>query len=151
MKLKLTVVTILGGLVFSLPIFAYSPFYTHPDLTEEMAKLFNFKNSTAGFNISAPEIQWLRQGAIDEDDAPRWVNHFYDPTNKVGWSGKHFGTLTPEEGLKFGADFAPKPPMASVDWVVDQASQALYGNQQGNQTWQKAVKSFIDGDKKSAF
>ena len=151
MKMKLAVSVALGGLIFGLQVFAYSPFYTHPDLTEEIAKLFNLKNSTAGFNISKQEIEWLRQGAINEDDAPRWINHFYDPTNKVGWSGKHFGTLTPEEGLKFGSDFAPKPPMPSVDWVVDQESQALYGNQQGNQTWQKAVKSFIDGDRKSAF
>lgn len=151
MRVKLAALIALGGLVFVLQAFAYSPFYTHPDLTEEMARLFNLKNLTEDLNISAKEIQWLRTGAINEDDAPRWINHFYDPTNKAGWSGKHFGTLTPEEGLKFGADFAPKPPMASVDWVVDQESQALYGNQQGNQTWQKAVKSFIDGDKKSAF
>lgn len=149
MKIRLAALVVLGGLIFVTQVLAYSPLYTHPDLTEEMAKLFNLKKSD--LKITGEEIKWLRTGAINEDDAPRWINHFYNPVNKVGWSGKHFSTLTPEEALKFGADFAPKPPMASVDWVVSQESQALYGDTQGNQTWQKAVKSFIDGDKKSAF
>lgn len=151
MKTKIGGLVVFIGLTVAMPVLAYSPYYTHPDLTEEMAKLYNLKNSVADLHISGQEIGWMRDGAIDEDDPPRWINHFYDPINKVGWSGKHFGNLTPEEGLKFGADFAPKASMASADWVIDQKSQALYGDEQGNQTWQKAVKSFIDGDNKAAF
>ncbi len=130
---------------------AYSPYYTHPDLTEEIAQFFNFKNTHSEYQISQSQMQWLRQGAIEEDDPPRWINHFYDPVHNHAWSGKHFGTLSEAEGLKTGTDFAPRMPLAAVDWATNQNYQAAYGQQKGNQTWQKAIKSYIDGDKKTAF
>ena len=40
-----------------LSVFAYSPYYTHPDLTEEIAKLWNLKNSNQNLRISQEEIQ----------------------------------------------------------------------------------------------
>src|SRR3989344_7377088 len=132
-------------------ILAYSPYYTHPDLTEEMAKLIHLKNNEQDLKISQEEIGWLRQGAIEEDAPPRWINHFYDPIHKVGWQGKHFGTLSQVEGLYQGESMAPQSAIASIDWVINQEYQAAYGRQYGNQTWQKAIKSYIDGDKKSAF
>lgn len=132
-------------------VFAYSPYYTHPDLTEEIAKLHNLKNENADLEISQKEIDWMRDGAINEDKPPRWINHFYDPIHQSGWSGKHFGTLTQEEGQYEGASMAPRPVLASIDWVTNQEYQAAYGRQYGNQTWQKAIKLYIDGDKKSAF
>lgn len=132
-------------------IFAYSPHYTHPDLTEEIAKLFNSKNSNQDLKISQNEIQWMRQGAINEDTPPRWINHFYDPENKVGWQGKHFGDRTQEQGLYSGESMAPKPAIASIDWVTNQEYQSAYGRQYGNQTWQKAIQAYIDGDRKPAF
>lgn len=142
-------------LIFSIFIsfsaLAYSPHYTHPDLTEEIAKLFNFKNTDSDIKISANEIRWMREGAVNEDTPPRWINHFYDPENKVGWQGKHFGDRTQEQGLFSGESMAPKPAIASNDWVTNQEYQSAYGRQYGNQTWQKAIKSYIDGDKRSAF
>ncbi|MEK7658072.1 MAG: lamin tail domain-containing protein [Patescibacteria group bacterium] len=132
-------------------VLAYSPYYTHPDLTEEIAKLFNSKTANSDLKISVNETQWMRKGAIDEDEAPRWINHFYDPVYKEGWKGRHFGYLTQEQGLYKGESMAPKPTIASIDWVTNQEYQSVYGRQYGNQTWQKAIKSYIDGDKKSAF
>src|SRR3989344_7267873 len=136
--------------IFSVA-FAYSPYYTHPDLTEEIAKLWNLKNSNQNLKISQEEIQWMRQGVINEDTPARWINHFYNPIRKTGWSGKHFGDLTPEQGLYEGESMAPKPAIASIDWATNQEYQSAYGRQYGNQTWQKAIKLYIDGDKKSAF
>ncbi len=132
-------------------VLAYSPYYTHPDLTEEIAKLWNLKNENQDLEISQKEINWMRDGAIDEDTPPRWINHFYDPIHKTGWSGKHFGNLTQEQGLYEGESMSPKPAIASIDWVANQEYQSAYGRQYGNQTWQKAIKLYIDGDKKSAF
>lgn len=132
-------------------VFAYSPYYTHPDITEEIAKLFNLKKTDANLKISQNEIQWMRDGAINEDEAPRWINHFYDPIHKTGWSGKYFGTLTQKQGLYEGESMAPKPAIASIDWATNQEYQSAYGRQYGNQTWQKAIKSYIDGDRKLAF
>ena len=131
--------------------FSYSPHNTHPALTEEMAEFFNSRIANQELRIKDEEIEWMKQGAINEDEAPRWINHFFDPIHKTGWSGKHFGVLTQEQGLEQGAEMAPKPVLASIDWATNQEYQSSYGRQYGNQTWQKAVGSYINGDKKSAF
>ncbi len=147
-----------GGALFLLlvlfllqPVLAYDQHSTHPSLTYEIAQFFNGRNSQSSRTLSANEIQWLKQGAMEEDEPARWINHFYDPVHGVGWSGKHLGRLSPEEGYKLGGDIAPRHSLASIDWVTNQDYQAAYGRQYGNQTWQKAIKSYIDGDKKSAF
>ncbi|MEK7598883.1 MAG: hypothetical protein AAB474_00310, partial [Patescibacteria group bacterium] len=135
--------------VFALHfVLAYSPYNTHPALTEEMANFFNIKNQN---KLSDQNIGWMMEGSINEDQAPRWINHFYDPIHNEGWKGKHFGNLSEEQGYKIGADVAPKEAITSLDWAINQEYQSAYGRQFGNQTWQKAIKSYIDGDKKSAF
>ena len=133
------------------PVRAYDQHSTHPSLTYEMAQFFNQKNTDLNKFLLPKEIGWLKQGAVEEDEPARWINHFYDPVHNVGWSGKHLGQLSQEEGYKLGGDIAPRHSIASIDWVTNQQYQAAYGRQYGNQTWQKAIKSYIDGDKKSAF
>ncbi|MEK9132178.1 MAG: lamin tail domain-containing protein [Patescibacteria group bacterium] len=146
----LTSIALLSIFLFS-KVFSYSPHYTHPDLTEQMAKLFNNINKNSERAVTGEEIQWMRQGAIDEDEPARWINHFYNPINGQGWTGSRFGYLTPEQGLATVADIAAREPIPSIDWVTNQDYQSAYGRQFGNQTWQKAIKAFADGDKKSAF
>lgn len=142
-----------GLLAFAgVPVFVltYSPYYTHPDLTAQMAVLFNNKNSKDGIHISDQEIGWMREGAIEEDEPPRWINHFYDPVHGVGWQGNHAGTYTPEQALKEATDMSPLMPMPSIFWATNQQAQSVY-RQFGNQTWQKAEWSYRDGDRASAF
>ncbi len=138
-----------GGLIFARQSLSYSTNNTHPFLTEKIAEFHNLKNKKN--TISKKEIGWMMKGAVQEDDPPRWINHFYDPVHKEGWTGEHFGDLSEKEGYETGADMAPKPAIASVDWAENQEYQAAYGRQYGNRTWQKAVKSYIDGDKETAF
>jgi hypothetical protein len=121
------------------PVVAYDQHSTHPSLTYEMAQFFNTKSLDTGNQLSIHEIQWLKQGAVEEDEPARWINHFYDPVHNVGWSGKHLGNLSQEEGYQLGGDIAPRHSISSVDWVTNQEYQAAYGRQYGNQTWQKAV------------
>lgn len=150
-KIKLLSLIFVIVIFFSCYFFinSYSTTNTHPVLTEEVIKFFNAKSQD--YEISQKEIEWIKQGSIDEDEPPRYINHFYDPVHNVGWTGKYFGNLTEEEGYKQGSDIAPKPAISAKDWSQNQNYQSAYGRQYGNQTWQKAIKSFIDGDKKSAF
>lgn len=150
-KLFVSVIFLIGAVFLFSFVFAYSPYYTHPDLTEEISNLWNLKNDNPELDISQNEIEWMRQGAINEDTPARWINHFYDPVHNTGWSGKHFGYLSPEEGLYEGESMAPKPAIASIDWVTNQEYQSVYGRQYGNQTWQKALKMYVNGDSKAAF
>ncbi|NOY35625.1 MAG: hypothetical protein GXP44_01745 [bacterium] len=138
-----------GGLIFARQSSAYSTNNTHPFLTEKIVEFHNLKDKKN--RISKEEIKWMKKGAVQEDDPPRWINHFYDPVHKTGWTGKHYGNLSEEVGYEKGADMAPKPAVASIDWAENQEYQAAYGRQYGNRTWQKAVKSYIDGDKETAF
>ncbi len=142
-------VTIITAGTLLNPSLAYSPFYTHPDLTEEMAKLYNTKHPNSILDAAA--IAALRQGAIEEDDPPRWINHFYDPKNKEGWRGKHFGRLSEADGFNTAAPLAPVAPLPSINWVKNQAAQAAYGRQFGNQTWQKAIDLYTKGQTREAF
>ena len=63
-KIKL-ICGIIFALILPILVTAYSPYYTHPDLTAQMAKLFNNKYGLTGVHISAAQIEWLRQGAIE--------------------------------------------------------------------------------------
>ncbi len=139
-------VILFEGLQLSL---AYDQYYTHPALTEEMAKLFN-ATAQVGSGLSAQDIEWLRKGAVEEDEPARWINHFYDPVHKTGWGGKHYGNLPQAEGYKRGADMAPKDALPSIEWAVNQEYQAAYGRQFGNQTWQRAMSAFVNGDRQTA-
>ncbi len=138
---------------------AYSPHHTHPDLTEEMAKLFNhtlsssLNPSTTSLypTLSQEDIDNLRQGSVDEDDPPRWINHFYDPIHHVGWQGNHDGNLSREKAYHQGRDMAPKEAIPSIDWAENQEYQSAYVLEFGNHTWQKAIHSYLKNDKKSAY
>lgn len=141
----------LGFLLASNFSYSYSPLYTHPDLTEEIANLWNLKNGNQNLEISQKEIEWMKKGATDEDEPARWINHFYDPVHKTGWSGKHFGYLTEEKGLYQGESMSPMTAIASINWVINQEYQSAYGRQYGNQTWQKAIDAYVKGDEKTAF
>lgn len=138
-------------LLSASPAIAYDQHSTHPSLTYEMAQYFNIKNNNTNFELSSQETRWLMRGAEDEDEPARWINHFYDPVHGNGWSGKHFGDLSQEEGYKTGADIAPKPALPSFQWVTNQEYQSAYGSEYGNQTWQKAIKLYVDGNKQAAF
>ncbi|MBU2037426.1 hypothetical protein KJ866_04505, partial [Patescibacteria group bacterium] len=67
---------IVGSVAVGSRVFSYNDNITHPSLTNNVAKVYN-----ANFDrkISNEEISWLKQGSIEEDRAPRWLNHFYDP------------------------------------------------------------------------
>lgn len=73
------VIFIFASLLIYFFVFAYFPYYTHPDLTEEIAKLFNLKTANSNLKISVNEIQWMRKGAIDEDEAPKVDKSFLRP------------------------------------------------------------------------
>ena len=69
------------GFLFYQNIKAYSDTTTHPDLTRE---IIDFYELSGGRKFTDEQKQWVIQGSIDEDAAPRWLNHFYDPIFERG-------------------------------------------------------------------
>lgn len=68
---------------------AYDDKTTHPDLTREIITFYEF---STGKKFTDEQKQWIIQGSIDEDLAPRWLNHFYDPVFERGLSTEIPGT-----------------------------------------------------------
>ena len=71
-----------GGIAFSIPffVFGYDDKTTHPALTKEIARFFNYNYPALG--LRSDEIEILMKGSIDEDEETRWLKHFYD-TNAI--------------------------------------------------------------------
>jgi hypothetical protein len=121
-------VIVCGSVLFLNRAFSYNDTVTHPSLTANVAKIYNSNNER---KLTDQEIGWLKQGSIEEDKAPRWLNHFYNPqTNQGLWS---FPT--------------------AKNWSQNPALQSVYleSISGGNQTWQKGISSFAKGDEKAAF
>jgi len=121
-------VIVCGSVLFLNRAFSYNDTVTHPSLTANVAEIYNSNN---GRKLTGQEIGWLKQGSIEEDKAPRWLNHFYNPQMNQGlWN---FPT--------------------AKNWSQNPALQSVYleSISGGNQTWQKAISSFAEGDEKAAF
>ncbi|MDO8592495.1 MAG: hypothetical protein Q7R92_01815 [bacterium] len=56
---------------------AFSEETTHPALTEQIIEFYNL--AYPDDQITDEQKALIVQGSIDEDTAPRWINHFYDP------------------------------------------------------------------------
>ncbi len=70
--------------------FSYSSTPTHPNLTKEMIRLYNMYYDP---DVTDEKVKQIIQGSIDEDMAPRWSFHLYDPI----YNRAPFGVATAKE------------------------------------------------------
>lgn len=118
------ILTLIVVFLFCFQVFSYDTKVGHTNLTREAAK---FYNSHFDPDLSEEEIAWLVKGAIEEDSPPRWLNHYYDPVHNKGlWNNP-----------------------SAKEWANLSDKQRFFA--QGDQTWQKAIKEYKEGDKKKAF
>ena len=129
---------------------AYAPFPTHANLTDIAVEFYN--QNTQLNKISSEEKKWIIQGSIDEDTPNRCLNHFYDPVYNKTWTFL---------GLEYFY-----PTLTAKEWAQNPFAQALYDPlysaslgpimkspvfSNSNFSWQKAIYSYIKGDRKNAF
>ncbi len=153
------------GIIFiPLNALAYNNITTHPALTSEMVKLHN---NFSEKKINNEEKQWMMDGSREEDmPVTRTLNHFYDPIYQRGLSGD----INAEELAPFIKILKPMI-LSAKDWAQDSYAQATflaeaYKNAALNpyaqstksaveilttHTWEKAINSYINGDKQEAF
>ena len=121
------------GLVLGSVVFSYNDVTTHPKLTREV---IDFYNKEADKKITDKQVQWIIEGAIEEDSPIlRCKNHFYNPQTSQGLSDGKYG-LAP--GIP-----APKWSDSSVD-----QSKPYYG---GDYSWQSAIYHYQQENYKKAF
>jgi len=158
---KILLLTIFSFILFSLPscVFAY-PIDTHAYLTDEIIDFYN--KHFIDDKIPDELRDFLVDGSRREDDAPRWMNHFYDPVKDRGFS--YDPAIDP--GINFGTWEKSK------DWAVDEDAQnkSLYKisttiasilsaiqkfkireiTTETDFTWQKAIRYWVRGEKEEA-
>lgn len=149
-KKSLFIFLLFGGLVlFSNQVFSYNDTDTHPDLTEEIAKFYNYFYEP---KITNEQIQLMRWGAWHEDAPPRWMNHYFDPVYNVGWEGKTIGGIL---------------AISSREWAQSPSRQAVYDNKKyladiifaleqseladSDYSWQRALRDYAAGDENRAY
>lgn len=131
------------GLVLVLVPFKFVGAYeinTHQALTQKIIEIYNKYNDP---KITPEQTQWLIKGSGEEDLAPRWINHFYDPIYKNGWSGEKQGDIPQETVQKLSKIFlSSQQAVSSIDWLHNQNLQNQYLLYGGNQTYERALKLF---------
>ena len=132
---------------FSQIIYSYNDTDTHPDLTIEIAKLYNLQNPNNP--LTSEEMEFVRQGSILEDTPPRWINHFYNPETGEGWTAKNLDGVPQDKLQTFSNWFLSyEPPVSSLNWSQNQELQNKYSLYKGNNTWQKAIYDYAAGNEK---
>lgn len=132
-KASIASLFILGSVFYAVFfILSYHSDITHPGLTIEAIKLYN-KNTKE--KISPEEMGWIRKGSIEEDKAPRWINHFYDPIHNTGL----------KDNLK------GNPAKSAVEWAHSSTGQTAPLIGTGDYTWEAAIYYYQKGDKEKAY
>ncbi len=144
---------IISAIIVAVFIFkttnAYNDATTHPLLTQEIAEVYN---AIYDPDLTEDEIQSLIAGSTDEDTAPRWINHFYDPTTGLGWSGERFGNISSVSVLTAAISTFDNDPLPATVWVQDQESQnSKYSLYQGDRTFNSAVLYSLEGKNQEAY
>jgi len=142
------ILIIVGSLGFTTQtVFAWNDETTHPALTNNVIDFYNLNSET---KITDEEKEWIIKGSIEEDTPPRWINHFYDPVYNEGWTGEN-GPLNASQELvqKFSDVFlSTEDAISAKNWVHNQTLQTKYKPYKGNQTWERAIYEYVNGNKK---
>lgn len=146
-KLLLISVFIFCSIFISHDVFAYDDKTTHPALTNNSADFYNIYFEK---KLTSQEKEWLIAGSIKEDTPPRWINHFYDPVYKEGWTGEHGPAEVSQELLQKFSDvfLSPKSAVSTPNWAHNQELQAKYYLYEGNRTWERAIYEYVKNKNK---
>ncbi len=106
-------------------VFCYDTNIAHPNIADLAAKTYF---AGTGHELTTEQINCLRTGAKDEDMPIRWMNHFYDPIYNTGFKSIY---------------------LTAKDW--SRASELQRDYAFGDQTWQRAIEEYKDGNEEQAF
>ena len=125
-------------------VFAYGDKTTHPALTEAIVEEYNRRNPDK--KISPERKELIVKGSMLEDTPPRWVNHLYDPIQKISWNGEKLGRVPADTAralITWGID--PGTGWTSaLDWIDNREAQARYDRYGGDRTWTQAMDYYAN-------
>ena len=129
-------------------VLAYDDKITHPNLTRE---IITFYELSTGKKFAEEQKQWIIQGSIDEDFAPRWLNHFYDPVYERGlttdipgvngYLAKNWAQFSSYQTINIGNIFNL--------WTGN--GPIISGSEWGDFSYEAAVKNYSQNKEKEAY
>ncbi|MEX1014626.1 MAG: lamin tail domain-containing protein [Candidatus Paceibacterota bacterium] len=148
--LKNTSLILLVFLLIPFNVFSYSDETTHPALTSLTVDFYN--QAFSENKLSEQEKLWIIEGSINEDQIPRFFNHFYDPVRDIAWNYENFGKRGQEISESLAkAFFYNGEPIKAVDWVNHKIAQKRSGAYGGDRTWNTGLDYLINNNKEEAF
>ncbi|MBI4919703.1 lamin tail domain-containing protein [Candidatus Azambacteria bacterium] len=152
--LKKNLTAILFGSLFTVSVlfsgaaFAYDDKTVHPALTREAV---DFYELSTGKKFTDEQKQWIIQGSIDEDFAPRWLNHFYDPVYERGLSTEMVAVngYLAKNWAQFSSYQTPNPKNISNLWTGN--GPVISGSWWGDFSYEAAVKKYSESKEKDAY
>ena len=143
---------IIALFLFFQNAFAYDDKTTHPALTDEIIDFYNL--SFPDNQLTPQQKEWIIEGSILEDTPPRWINHFYDPVYKIGWSGENTG-IYDKETVQLVSEKLIAPygitPVSSLEWMHNKILQAQYAFYKSDKTWERGILEMIKGNEEDAY
>lgn len=151
-------ITIIGGLIlasiFLSPAIianktsAYNDKTTHPNLTRE---IISFYELSTGKKFTDEERQWIIQGSTDEDFAPRWLNHFYDPVYERGLTTKAIGIngYSAKSWTQYSS--YQKINLANIGNLWTNNGPVISGSWWGDFSYETAVKNYSENKEKESY
>jgi len=145
------------GLLLFLFVFTVSKSFayeveTHAFLTKAVV---DFYNKNFDKKISDELKEYIIDGARLEDNAPRFLNHFYDPMNDRGLADLHFEGAKSKEwaqnkNLQTGRLYKIFSPSEASILSATQIDKIKPVFKQHDFTWQKAVELYAEGETEDA-
>ncbi len=127
---------------------AYNDKTTHPDLVRETVSFYEL---STGKKFTEEQKQWVIQGSIDEDLAPRWLNHFYDPVYERGLT-----TDIPGVNGYLAKNWAQFSSYQTINigniinlWTGN--GPVISGSEWGDFSYEAAVKNYSKNKEKEAY
>ena len=147
MWIKITCIflIILAGIIAVAPddAFAYDAI-THQALTQEIVRFYNLLHPNAP--IDDVSLQDILKGSVEEDAPPRWINHFYNPLTKTGWTGDKMGALPSSVVRLFSfIGISSEEALSAIDWIKNNIIQDKYASYGENHTWKTGLKEYATG------
>ncbi len=126
---------------------------THAFLTSEVIKFYN-----QNFTVKIPQElrDYLMDGSRLEDNAPRYLNHFYDPVNNRGldlgiYEGHKSKEWAQNEEWQNGLVYKVVPSTVASILSASQIEQIKPVFNKTDFVWQKAIDLYAQGEKEQAF
>ncbi|MBN2197622.1 lamin tail domain-containing protein [Candidatus Wolfebacteria bacterium] len=145
-------ISILGFFIFNNLALAYN-IGTHTYLTDEAVKFYNLNYSEN--EISKELIPYLLDGSRQEDNNPRYLNHFYDPVNNRGLENSTLGNWqiskdwAQDEEEQNKLIYKVPTLIASILTAIQQKSISSITSET-NFTWQRAIRFYVNNEKEKA-